>query len=423
MVRDWVIDGFKLVVVFSALLMVVPVLAYAERRVCALIQDRLGPNRVGPFGLLQPFADALKLLFKEDLIPEHADRFLFVLAPMLALGTPVLLFAVVPFGNAITLTAGGVRAAAVGIGAGGVAAAVVLAGLGIWIRRRKPKAAWLFPPLVAAAPLAVIGGAAAAFGLSILARTIPPEGLRVALQVSDLPAGILFVLAAGSLGVYGIALGGWSSNNKFALLGALRASAQLISYEITLVLAILAVVMSTSDAGGVGTVRMSQIVGRQAEAIAILGIPFPGWYAFRQPLAFLLFLIAAFAETNRLPFDMPECEAELVAGYHTEYSSMKFSMFFMGEYVAITSMSALAVTLFLGGWHVPGLDPKDASLLSGLVSVAAFAAKTGAILFLYLWVRWSIPRFRYDQIMRIGWKVLVPAAVLNVLATAALAQW
>jgi NADH-quinone oxidoreductase subunit H len=346
------VDGIKIGVVFGALLTVMPALVYVERKVCAWIQDRVGPNRVGPFGLLQPLADAVKLLFKENVFPEQADRFLYILAPLIALCTPILVFSVIPFGHPVRL--------------------------------------W-------------------------------PEGPRVTLQIADPPAGALLVLAVASLGVYGIALGGWASNNKYALLGSLRASAQLISYEILFSLAILAVLMSTSDAQGIGTVRMSQIVERQAEFVRILGIPLPGWIAFRQPVAFLLFGVAVFAETNRLPFDMPECESELVGGYHTEYSSMSFSMFFMGEYLAMVSMAALATTLFLGGWHVPGLDPAGTSLLSGFASVAGFAAKTGALLFVYLWVRWSLPRFRYDQIMRIAWKGLLPVGILNLLVTAALA--
>ncbi|MBI3271880.1 MAG: NADH-quinone oxidoreductase subunit NuoH [Planctomycetes bacterium] len=331
------LDALKILVVLGVLLNVVPVLVYAERRVSALIQDRLGPNRVGPAGLFQPLADAVKFIFKEDIIPGHVDRVLYVLAPVLAFLPPALAFAVIPFGHPVLL-----------------------------------------------------------FGEKVDLALAPANG------------GVLFILAVGSMGVYGIAFGGWASNNKWSLLGALRSSAQMISYEIPLTLAFVAVLMTA------GTLNFAEIVQRQSDTW--LGF-IPAWNIFQQPLAFLIFLVAAFAETNRLPFDLPECEPELIGGYHTEYSSMKFALFFMGEYLAMVTMSSLLVTLFLGGWSCPGIDPRSLTLLSGLASVAAFSAKVGAILFVYIWVRWTLPRFRYDQLMNLGWKVLVPLALLNIVAT------
>ncbi|MBI5367101.1 MAG: NADH-quinone oxidoreductase subunit NuoH [Planctomycetes bacterium] len=315
----------------------VPVLVYFERRIAAFIQDRLGPNRVGPMGLFQPLADAIKMIFKEDIVPDHVDRVLYVLAPVLAFVPPALAFAVIPFGHPIRLL-----------------------------------------------------------------------GDRIDLAIAPAGMGVLFLLAVGSTSVYGIAFGGWASNNKFSLLGGLRSSAQMISYEIPLVLALVAVLMTA------GTLDLGRIVAQQAEFH--LGI-LPAWNLFHQPIAFLIFFIAAFAETNRLPFDLPECEPELIGGYHTEYSSMKFAMFMMGEYVAMISMSALLVTFFLGGWSFPGIDPTSTALLSGIASVVAFAAKVAAVLFVFMWVRWTLPRFRYDQLMNLGWKVLIPLALLNIMAT------
>ncbi len=226
---------------------------------------------------------------------------------------------------------------------------------------------------------------------------------------AQLDVGILFVLAFTSLGVYGIAFGGWASNSKFPLLAALRSSAQMISYEVAMGLAVVAVVMTA------GSVDLREIV--MAQQPAWFGV-IPQWFIFKQPIAALLFLVAAFAENNRLPFDLPEAESELVGGYHTEYSGMKFAMFFLGEYVAMITMSAVFVSLFLGGWGLPGLiDPAATSVGSALLSFAVFMTKVAAMLFFYLWVRWTLPRFRYDQLMKLGWKVLIPLALFNVLAT------
>ncbi len=337
-----VLEAVKIFAVLFLYMNTVPVLVYVERRVAAMVQDRVGPNRVGPAGFLQPIADALKLLMKEDLIPAHVDRTLYTLSPLLAFLPAALAFAVVPFGNKVIL--------------------------------------W---------------------------------GEVIRLQIADANVGILFVLAASSLGVYGLAFAGWASNSKYSLLGSLRASAQLISYEIAMGLALVSLLMTT------GTVDMSEIVLQQADR-RWLGF-IPGWNVFCQPLAFMIFWIAAFAENNRLPFDLPECEPELVGGYHTEYAGMKFSMFFMAEYLAMVTMSSVLVTVFLGGWHCPGIvDAYDYGLGSALLSVAVFGTKTALILFVMILVRWTLPRFRYDQLMDLGWRVLVPLALLNVILTGVL---
>lgn len=337
------IELLKILVVVGLIFAIVPILVYFERKISAWIQWRVGPNRVGPFGLLQPLADGIKFIFKEDMIPGNADKFLFVIAPILVFLPPAIALAVIPFGNQITLDYN-------------------------------------------------------LFGYAL-------QG-TVNLQVADLDIGILFILAVLSLGVYGLAFGGWASNSKYSLLGGLRASAQMIAYEISLGLSVIAVVM-TAD-----SVNLREIVYAQSNS-------FFHWNLFYQPLAFFIFCIAAFAENNRLPFDMAECEAELVGGYHTEYSSMKFALFFLGEYVAMISMAALIVTLFLGGWSLPGvIDPTDTSLLSGLLSLLVFATKTGIILFIYIWVRWTLPRFKWQQIMHLGWKVLIPLSLVNLVFTA-----
>ena len=332
-----VASGIKILVVFTVLMVSVALLTLAERRICAFMQDRLGPNRVGPFGLLQPAADGLKNFVKEETYPAQADTWLFVLAPALSFTPALLTFAVIPF----------------------------------------------------AAPLATKWGI-------------------VPMVVADLPVGFLYILAISSLGVYGIVLAGWSSNNKYALLGGLRASAQMISYEIAMGMSTVAVLLLA------GNVTLSQVIANQQRGL---------WNIVPLFLAFLLFLVSALAETNRIPFDLPEAEGELIAGYHTEYSSMKFSMFYIAEYSNMITASALMATLFFGGWDIPfvhwdvtnGLSP-----LQSLATLAAFLAKTGFFLFLYIWIRWTLPRFRYDQLMALGWKVLLPFALvyLTILATA-----
>ena len=324
----------KVVVVFSVILVVVALWTWVERRVSAIIQYRLGPNRVGPFGLFQPAADGLKNIFKEETLPPFAEKGLFLLAPMLAF-TPALL---------------------------------------------------TFSVLEMASPLPT------------------PWGL-VTMAVADLPVGFLFILAISSLGVYGIALAGWASNNKYSLLGGLRASAQLISYEIAMGLSAVAVLVVA------GNITPHEIILRQQQGM---------WFVFPLFVAFLIFMIAAFAETNRLPFDLPEAESELVAGYHTEYSAMKFSMFFIAEYSNMLTASGLLVTLFLGGWDVPFTkwDAEPWTVGKTAVTFGAFWAKTLFFYFSYVWVRWTVPRFRFDQLMDLGWKVLLPIALVYVMVIA-----
>lgn len=332
------ISLIKIAAVVGGLLGCVAYLVLAERKISAYIQNRLGPNRVGPWGLLQPLADGLKFLFKEDVIPGHVNRVLYLLAPPAILIPALMGFAVVPFGDTLTIM-----------------------------------------------------------------------GREIRLQIASLNIGVLYILATASLGVYGVVLAGWASNSKYALLGGIRASAQMISYELSLGLSLIGVLMVA------GTLELNEIVTSQA-TYSLFGF-LPRWNVFVQPLAFLIFTISAFAESNRLPFDLPESEQELVAGYHSEYSSMKFAMFFMAEYAHMITASAVIATLFFGGWHVPGMDPANTSLAASLLKVAAFAVKTGCFLFLFLWVRWTLPRFRYDQVMRLGWKVLLPLAIANVFVT------
>ncbi len=338
----------KVLAVFSIVMVAVAYMTLAERRVSAFIQDRLGPNRVGRFGWLQPIADGIKNILKEETMPGTASRFYFLLGPALAIIPATATFAVIPF----------------------------------------------------AAPLPTPKGA-------------------VDMVVADVPVGILYILALSSLAVYGLVLAGWASNNKYAFLGGLRASAQMISYEVALGLSLIAVLMMT------GNVTLTEVVRQQQE----LGL----WFVLPLSLAFVFFVVSAFAETNRLPFDMPEAESELITGYHTEYSAMKFSMFFIAEYAHVLTASALMATLFFGGWDVPfwkgdnmfwhdgalirGFDEAGAPVLAApslwitLATLASFAAKTAFFVFLFIWVRWTLPRFRYDQVMHLGWKVMLPAAL------------
>ena len=325
-------------VVFHALLISAAVLVYMERKVAAFIQQRYGPYLVGPRGLLQPIADIVKLLFKEELRPKSADTLLFYAAPILSATAAFAAFAVVPFGTETTL-----------------------------------------------------------FGLL-------DEPIKLA--VADVNVGLLVIFAVTSMGVYGIVLAGWASNSKYALLGGLRSSAQMISYEIAYGLSFAAVIMLA------GSLSLRDIVDQQS------GYWFgfiPRWYIFLQPLGFLIFLTAGVAETNRAPFDFPEAEQELVAGYHTEYSSMSFALFFLAEYVNMVTVSAVATDLFLGGWHGP--------LLPEWLGWVWFLIKVFALLFFYIWMRWTLPRYRYDQLMEFGWKWLLPAAVLNLLVTAFVVVW
>ena len=318
-----------------ALLQIAPVMLWIERRLPAFMQDRLGPNRVGPLGLLQGIADAVKFIFKEEFTPAAADRPLFLLAPVLALIPALTTFLVIPFGPEVTI-----------------------------------------------------------------------GGYTTNLVVIDSDSGVLLFLALASLGVYALVLAGYSSNNKYSLLGSIRASAQMVSYELALTTAVLCALLPA------GSLNLVDVVESQRAGL---------WQVVTQPIAFLVFLVAAFAETNRLPFDLPEAESELVAGYLTEYGGLRWAMFFMGEYMSMTTLSALGVTLWWGGWTLPFVD---LSGLSGLAQAAigflVLATKIALVLFFFVWVRWTFPRFRYDQLMRLGWKVLLPLAVLQFVVTAGL---
>ena len=317
----FMIDGIRVLVIFGSIMSLVPVLVFAERRISAGIQNRIGPNRVGPQGMLQPLADVLKLMFKEEITPRFADRVLYRLGPFLAFAPATMAFAAIPVGRDIA--------------------------------------------------------------------------------IADVSVGILFVVTVTSLSVYGVSFGGWAANNKFSLLGGLRSSAQIISYETAMGLSLISILMTS------GSIRFSDIIEGQRDLLH--------WNVFSQPLAFIIFVTAAFAENNRLPFDLPECEPELVGGYHTEYSSMKFAMYFLGEYMAMVVMAGMIVTLFLGGWN-PGFPLPEGPLWTA-VSVCAFAVKMLLVLFVYIWVRWTLPRFRYDQLMRLGWKGLIPLAMANMVFT------
>ncbi|OLC03971.1 MAG: NADH-quinone oxidoreductase subunit H [Gemmatimonadetes bacterium 13_1_40CM_4_69_8] len=329
----------KIVVVFTVIMVGVALLTLAERRICAWMQDRLGPNRVGPQGLLQPAADGLKNLLKEETLPAQADKVLFMLAPTMSFVPALLTFAVIPF-----------------------------------------------------------------------ATPLPTPWGDVDMVVANLPVGFLYILAFGSLGVYGIVLAGWASNNKYSLLGGLRASAQMISYEIAMGMSTVAVLLLA------GNVTLTDVIAKQSQSLVT-------WNVFPLSLAFFVFIVAAFAETNRLPFDLPEAEGELIAGYHTEYSAMKFSMFYIAEYSNMVTASALMTTLFFGGWDIPFTSWDNTppwSPLKTLLTLGAFSFKVLVFLFLYIWVRWTLPRFRYDQLMALGWKVMLPLALgyVTVIATA-----
>ncbi len=331
---------FKVILIVLIFLISLGLAAYAtygERKVAAFLQDRIGPDRAGPFGLLQPIADGVKMFLKEEIIPTVSDKFLFILGPSLFMVTALMTSAVIPWGTPMEF--------------GGVA----------------------YP-----------------------------------LQVADINIGILYVLGVVSLGIYGIMLGGWSSNNKYALLGAIRASSQMISYELAMGMSVIAVLLMTD-----GSLSLNVIVEGQK------GL---NWNVFYQPVAALIFIITAFAECNRTPFDLPESESELIGGYHTEYSSMKLGLYLFAEYVNMFISSAVISSLFFGGYNFPGLEYLQTVLPTNLVSLISFGVFFGKILFFiffFMWVRWTIPRFRYDQLMRLGWQVLMPLAIINVLITGA----
>jgi len=328
----------KMIVVFTVYMVGVAMLTLAERKISAWIQGRLGPNRVGgKLGLLQPAADGVKNIMKEETLPAHVNKPIFTLAPMLAFIPALMAAAVIPFGAT-------------------------------WDSR------WGRIPMV----------------------------------IADLPVGFLFILAITSLGVYGIVLAGWASNNKYALLGGLRSSAQMISYEIAMGMSLIPVLLLA------GNVTLNEIVDQQANMYT--------WNVLTLTISFFIFMVAAFAETNRLPFDLPEAESELIAGYHTEYSAMKFSMFPISEYANMATSSALMATLFFGGWNIPFMTQDNSGgvgLWLVLLSILIFAAKTGFFIFVFIWIRWTLPRFRYDQLMSLGWKTMLPMALAYIVIIAA----
>ncbi|MBK7810843.1 MAG: NADH-quinone oxidoreductase subunit NuoH [Saprospiraceae bacterium] len=325
---------FKIIyisVIFGLSLFIAMYSTYAERKVAAFLQDRIGPNRAGPFGLLQPLADGLKLFFKEEFIPAKSDKMLFLMGPGFFMITALMTSAVIPFGSEITM-----------------------------------------------------------------------DGVSYSLQGTDLNVGLLYIFGVVSLGVYGILIGGWASNNKFSLLGAIRAASQNISYELAMGLSIIALVMLSSS------LSIKTIVDQQS-----------GWHwnVFYQPLGFIIFLICAFAETNRAPFDLPECETELVGGFHTEFSSMKLGFYLFAEYINMFISSAILATLYFGGYHFPFVSDMDSSWLRTLLEAVVIFGKIFFFIFLFMWIRWTLPRFRFDQLMNLGWKVLIPLAVVNILLT------
>ncbi|MBD0287771.1 MAG: NADH-quinone oxidoreductase subunit NuoH [Flavisolibacter sp.] len=334
---DWWVLFEKLILIAAIVttaLVVAMYSTYAERKIAAFLQDRRGPNRAGPFGILQPLADGLKLFMKEEIIPLTSSKTLFILGPMLAMITAMMTSAVIPWGS-----------------------------------------------------------------------TIDVAGRQVPLQIADINIGILYIFGVVSLGVYGIMIGGWASNNKFSLLAAIRGASQMISYELAMGLSLIAVLMIT------GSLRMSAIVGHQLEH---------GWNVIYQPLGFLIFFICALAECNRTPFDLPEAENELNFGYHQEYSSMKLGFYLFAEYINMFISSAVMATLFFGGYDIPFVNEAawGNHWWVGLIGFAVLMAKSFLFIFLFMWIRWTIPRFRYDQLMSLGWKNLIPLALANMLITA-----
>lgn len=354
------INVIKALLIVVGVITVVPILVWFERRGAGWIQNRRGPNRIlrgKILGLLFPLADAIKFAFKEDIVPDNAHRFYYVLAPLVMIITAIMAFAVIPF-----------------------------------------------------APTEAMAG---------VALELPPviHGVPVPFMAAPIDIGILYIFAVLGLGVYGIVMAGWASNSNYAMLGALRSTAQMISYEISLTLSIVGVLMMA------GTVDLNRIVAQQSQTV---------WYFIPQILGFIVFITAVFAEANRLPFDLPEGESEIVAGYHVEYGSMKFMLFYFAEYIAMVTSSMLIVTLYFGGWSFPGigsvmnwvgnlfsglLGVTAASFIANLVPVAVFLAKSAFFMILFVWVRWTLPRFRYDQLMRLGWKVLLPLALINIVLT------
>jgi NADH-quinone oxidoreductase subunit H len=334
---DWMLlleKSILVVIIFVVSLAVAAYSTYGERKVAAFLQDRIGPNRAGPFGLLQPLADGVKFFMKEEITPNASDKFLFMLGPCIFMMTALMTSAIIPWGKSFYF-----------------------------------------------------------------------DGNEFSLQVADLNVGILYLIAVVSIGGYGIMIGGWASNNKFSLLGSLRAASQMISYELPMGMAIISILLIA------GSLNLREIVDMQQGF---------HWNVFYQPLGFLIFLICSFAECNRAPFDLPESESELVGGYHTEYSSMKLGLFLFAEYINMFISSAVIACLFFGGYHFPGIDSLNLSPnWAATISVLVLFSKILFFIFLFMWVRWTVPRFRYDQLMRLGWKVLIPLSIINVLATGA----
>ena len=339
------VKGIIILVIFGITLLIATYSTYAERKVAAFLQDRIGPNRAGPWGLLQPIADAGKMFFKEDFIPAQASKWLFILGPCLAMLTALMSSAVIPFGD-----------------------------------------------------------------------TIKFDNYAIPVQAIEINIGVLYIFGVVSLGVYGVMVGGWASNNKFSLLGAIRAASQNISYEIALGLSLIAILMMT------GSLSLRAIIDEQAT--------FFEWNIFTQPLGFIIFLTCAFAECNRTPFDLPECETELIGGYHTEYSSMKLGFYLFAEYINMFVSSAFVSALYFGGFHYPFMNEVGQALERGLgviaghnvataIGVTVYFAKIFFFIFFFMWVRWTLPRFRYDQLMNLGWKTFIPLAILNVVVTGA----
>ena len=336
---EFILVKFALVVlVFLLSLGVAAYTTFAERKVAAFLQDRIGPNRAGPFGLLQPIADGVKMFMKEEIIPTNADKALFILGPSVMMMTACMTGVVIPWGDTLFI-----------------------------------------------------------------------NGTEYALQITDMNIGILYVFGVVSIGVYGIMIGGWASNNKYSLMGAIRASSQMISYELAMGMSIIALVMTT------GTLSVREIVEQQQ------GL---GWNVFVQPLGFLLFIVCAFAECNRTPFDLPECETELVGGYHTEYSSMKLGFYLFAEYINMFISSAIISALYFGGYNFPFIDQLDLPHnIITLLGTLVFFAKIFFFIFFFMWIRWTIPRFRYDQLMHLGWRIMIPLALVNIVLTAVFVLW
>jgi NADH-quinone oxidoreductase subunit H len=327
---EWIEKFALIVLLFLVTLGIAAYLTYFERKVAAWFQDRIGPDRAGPFGILQPLADGGKLFFKEDFIPFAAEKWLFILGPGIAMFTALMTGAVIPWSTDLVLF-----------------------------------------------------------------------GQEIALQVADVNIGILFIMGFLSIGVYGIMIGGWASNNKYSLFGAIRASSQMISYELAMGICVITIVMMT------GSLSLRDIANAQHGM---------NWNVFYQPVAFVVFFICALAETNRAPFDLPECESELIGGYHTEYGSMKMGFYLFAEYVSLFTSSAVISVLFFGGFNFPGMDYFEGNTLA-LLGIAAMFLKTFFFVFVFMWIRWTLPRFRFDQLMHLGWKSLIPISLINLLIT------